>query len=131
MALTKARYSDKAWRTPTWPEKLPLANTLRAVYGFEADELTIRFPDTPKRDIVVVYIATPETNYAALMVYQPTGEVIGVQTDYLENFAQFEHPAWQAALTERPSPEVASRIVRDIKDLFDRYGIETGDDEQT
>jgi hypothetical protein len=95
---------------------------MRAVYGPEADELTIRFPDTPNRDIVVVFLATPEVEYAAMMVHEPTGEVIGVQVDYLADYAQSLHPEWHAATNTHVPPTVARRIVADIKQLFDRYG---------
>ena len=43
-------------------------------------------------------------------------------------YAIERHPARSAAKNPNPDPSVAVRIVCDIKDLFDRYGIEPGDD---
>ncbi|MGH2613916.1 MAG: hypothetical protein ACRDJC_01650 [Thermomicrobiales bacterium] len=130
MALSNPQITNQPWRTPVWPEKLPAAEFLRARYGPDADELTIRFPETAKRDIVVVWLATPKVEYAALMVHEHTGEVVGVQVDYLADYARMQHVAWQAAATSNPPLAVASRIVTDIKQLFDRYGIEPSDRER-
>ena len=124
MALKSSRFPDHVWQSPHWSDPLPDPHGLQAVYGLEADELTIRFPDTPDRDIVVLFIATPDVEYAALMVHESTGEVVGVQVDYLKDYAQRHHPAWRAATALHPSSSVAARIVRDIKDLFNRYGID-------
>jgi hypothetical protein len=100
---------------------------MRAVYGPEADELTIRFPNTPDRDIIVVYIDVPEVDYAALMVHEFTGEVVGVQVDYLADFAVSQHPTWQAALVPTPPPVAVGQIVASIKELHDRFGTESHD----
>lgn len=130
MALVKTQPTDQPWKTPTWPAKLPPAETMRAVYGPEADELTIHFPDAQTRDIVVVWVATPEVEYTGLMVYEHTGEVVGVQVDYLADYAALRHPAWRSAIEPRPKPAVTARIVTDIRELFERYGTDPGDPER-
>jgi hypothetical protein len=130
MALSNAQIARQPWRSPHWPEKLPNAWTMRAMYGPEADELTIRFPETPNRDIVIVWLATPSIEYAGLMVHEQTGAVVGVQVDYLAGYAVSLHPTWRAIAEPEPSPDAINTIVRDIKTLFGQYGVE-GDEVQS
>jgi hypothetical protein len=122
MALTTIQPERLPWMSPRWPAVLPAAESLRAVYGADADELTIRFPNTPERDIVVVWLATPRIEYAGLMVHEHSGAVVGVQVDYLEGYTQAVHPTWLAAGSE-PAPKVASAIVDDVKQLHERFGL--------
>lgn len=113
---------------PTWPDRLPDASTMRLVYGKFADELVVHFVDERHRFPVYVPIATPDYDYAAVEVDGRTGEIIGVMVYPLAAYAVKWHPAWRAAAKPNPDLSVAARIVSDIKDLFDRYGIETGED---
>ena len=123
MAMKNSETVAQAWKYPVWPEALPAAESMRAVYGPEADELTIRFPDTPNRDIVVVFLDIPRVEYAGLMIHEYTGDVVGVQVDYLAHYASAQHPFWRKATEPHPPSAVARCIVSDIKELYDRYGI--------
>lgn len=40
------------------------------------------------------------------------------------------HIAWRAATEPDPPPEVATRLVADVKELFERYGIEPEPDDR-
>jgi hypothetical protein len=109
---------------------MPHAEAMRGSYGSAADELTIRFPDMPARDVIVAWIATPDVEYSGLMVSEHTGHVVGVQVDYLADYATQRHPSWQPAIKSRPNPAIAARIVGDVRDLFDRYGTESSEPSQ-
>ena len=74
-----------------------------------------------------VFIDTPDYDYAAVTVDGATGEVVGVLVYPLAAYAVKRHPAWHKATQPNPDLSVTARIVRDIKDLYDRYGIETDD----
>ena len=123
MALTKLQPDRPRRMSPRWPDTLPAAETLHAAYGAEADELTIRFPNMPNRDIVVLWLETPPIEYAGLMVHEQTGMVVGVQIDYLTGYTQDIHPSWRAANEPNPHPAISASIVQDVRTLFDRYGI--------
>src|SRR5690349_1837045 len=98
MALTDSIAENPTWSRPSWPERLPSGDTPRAGYGPAADELTIRFTGEPRRDLVTLYLATPDIEYAAVIVRWDTGEVVGVQVDYLADYAVQLHPRWMAAM---------------------------------
>lgn len=123
MALTKVQPERPPWMSPRWPSALPDGKSLRAVYGADADELTIRFPNTPNRDIVVLWLATPHIEYAGLMVHEHSGAVVGVQIDYLAGYTQDLHPAWIAAAGPVLPPNVASAIVAEVKQIHERFGL--------
>jgi hypothetical protein len=116
------------WADPNWPDRLPDARTLRLVYGDFADELVVKLDDAIHEEIVVP-ISTPGRDYAGLLVDIDSGAVFGVHVYPLAAYAVERHPAWLAATTPNPAPSVATLIVRDIKNLFDRYGIEPGDEQ--
>ncbi len=124
MAIEKSALTTEIWANPVWPDRLPDSARMRVLYGAYADELVVRFDNARRRDVIVVPITTPADDYAGLMVDGDTGVVIGVHVYPLVAFAVQRHPAWRAATHPHPLPEVASLIVNDIKDLFDRYGIE-------
>lgn len=123
MALTRIQSEQSRWMTPRWPGALPPAETLQAVYGADADELTLRFLNTPNRDIVVLWLATPKIEYAGLMVDEHSGDVVGVLIDYLAGDTHLRHPAWRAAAEPDLPPETAASIVKDVQALYDRYGL--------
>jgi hypothetical protein len=102
---------------------------MRLLYSDYADELVIRFDEERHHVPVYVLIATPDYDYAAVKVDGATGDIVGILVYPLAAYAAKRHPAWRAATKPNPDPSVAARIVNDIKDLFDRYGIETGSDE--
>lgn len=131
MALKRIGREKSDWNSPTWPERLPLATAMRTAYNPLADELTIRFGDEPRKGAIVYtdYVATPETWYAGVLVRWETGEIIGIQVDYLTDYAVGLHPRWQAVMSPSPEPEVIANIVTDIKELFDRYGVGGFDEE--
>lgn len=127
MALAKPTIEDIGWNTPHWPERRLPASAMRTVYGPLADELTIRFGGEPRRDIVTMYIATPDIEYAGVLVRWDTGEVVGVQVDYLADYAVGLHPAWQPALEADPPLKTVMTIVSDIKQLYLQLGTESSD----
>jgi hypothetical protein len=75
------------------------------------------------RDVAVVLITTPKEDYAGLLVEGGQGAVIGIHVYPLVALAFERHPTWLAASEPNPPPEVASAIVNDIRQLFDRFGI--------
>jgi hypothetical protein len=100
---------------------------MRILYGRVADELVVRFDSQRYPEPVVVPLTTPQYDYAGLIVDNDTGTVIGIHVYPLLAFAVKRHPAWRAAAAPDPAPEVATRIVGDIKSLFDAYGVEPPD----
>ena len=68
-------------------------------------------------------IATPgEVDYAAIKIDMGSAAVIGVLVYPLAAWAVERHPEWREATAPNPPPDVARRIVLDIKELYDRYG---------
>lgn len=124
MAIEKPVLKPPAWANPVWPDRLPDPARMSILYGAYADELVVRFDDKRYLDVIVVPITTPQRDYAGLMVAADSGDVIGVHVYPLVAMAVERHPAWQAATEPAAPPHVASRIVADIKRLFDRYGID-------
>lgn len=129
MAVENPELIQPIWAHPVWPDRLPDAETMRILYGADADELVIRFDNARYRDVTVVLITTPTDDYAGLLVEGDRGAIIGVHVYPLVAFAVQRHPAWRAATEPNPTPEVATRIVNDVKHLFERYGIENPDPE--
>lgn len=123
MATQRTRVDPSVYDNPLWPERLPDARALRLVYGFDADEMVVLFDDVLHTNPAFVYVDTPDYEYAWLKVDGVTGDVIGIMVYPLVAHAVEFHPHWRAAALPNPSPEVAERIVRDIKALYDRYGI--------
>lgn len=124
MAIEKSALTPPAWANPVWPDRLPDAAMLRVLYGAFADELVVRFDNDRHLDAIVVPITTPRDDYAGLLVAGDTGAVIGVHVYPLVALAGLRHPTWRAAAEPEPTSETASRIVNDIRALFDRYGID-------
>jgi hypothetical protein len=125
MAMKRAETTLFPWDDPIWPERLPDSHSLRIVYGAIADELVVRFTAARHPDqVLVVPITTADRDDAGMLVAADSGSVLGVHVYPLAAFAVTRHPTWQAATDPDPSPEVANRIVNDVKDLFDRYGID-------
>jgi len=120
----KKQAEPPAWASPVWPDRLPDPAAMRLVYGSKADELVIRFSADRRGQTVVVPVTTPDHDYAGLLVSADTGAVVGVHVYPLAAFAVRRHPDWRAATEPNPPLEVASRIVNDIRALFDRYGID-------
>jgi hypothetical protein len=115
------------WIAPRWPERLPPASTIKTAYNAPADEVTIHFQDESWPDTVVptAYVVTPGIWYAGVLVRWDSGEIIGVQVDYVRDYALGRHPTWEAIIAEHPPASVVETVVMDIKALFDRYGVET------
>jgi hypothetical protein len=130
MAVSKSDLEFSVYDDPHWPDRLPEAKTLRLVYGAEADEMVVLFDSDHHHWPAFVFVDTPDYDYAAVKVDGATGDVVGVMVYPLAAYAVEKHPEWREATKPNPDPMVAARIVSDIKDLFDRYGIETGPDER-
>ena len=130
MAVTQSIIEREAWNSPAWPARLPPAETLTVIYGELADELVIRFPSAPDRDIVIVHIDTPDIDYVGMLVRMDTGEVVGVHVNYLAIFAAAQHPTWESMTDRDPDPAAALQIVEDIRNLFERYGLESDDSDR-
>jgi hypothetical protein len=130
MAVSKSDLEFSVYDDPHWPDRLPEAKTLRLIYGAEADEMVVLFDNDRHHWPAFVFVDTPDYDYAAIKVDGATGDVVGVMVYPLAAYAVEKHPEWRAATKPNPGPTVAARIVSDIKDLFDRYGIETGPDER-
>jgi hypothetical protein len=130
MAVSKSEQEFSVYDNPHWPERLPEAISLRLIYGAEADEMVVLFDTVRHHRPAFVFVDTPDYDYAAVKVDGATGDVVGVLVYPLAAYAVERHPAWHRATQPNPDPAVAARIVNDIKDLFDRYGIETGSDER-
>jgi len=131
MAIIGSVVEHPIWSKPSWPERLPAGDTLRAAYGRAADELTIRFAGEPRRDLVTLYVATPDIEYAAMIVRWDSGEVVGIQIDYLSDYAVRLHPQWLAAMAPEPKPEQLRSIVTEIKELYETYGTNFDNSEVT
>jgi hypothetical protein len=129
LAVQQTHVDPSVYDHPIWPDRLPGADSLRLIYGDYADELVVLFDDIRRFRPAYVLIATPDYDYAAVKVDGMTGNVVGVLVYPLAAYAVKLHPEWRAATKPHPDPSVAARIVSDIKDLFDRYGIETGSEE--
>lgn len=125
MALKKTWTTEPRWETPVWPDRLPDADEMRAVYGAFADELVIRFSPTHHHDMVIVVpITTPETDYAGVLVAADSGAIIGVHVMPLAAYAAKLHPEWKLVGVAEPAPDAVRGLVEDIKNLFERFGIE-------
>jgi hypothetical protein len=111
-------------RQPNWPDDAPAHRVAVVGYNPYADELVVRFENAAGRFAIVEPIATPDDHYANVMADEATGDVIGVQIDRLRDVAVPHFPHWAAAATEGdPPPEAIDRLVRDVRNLFDRYGV--------
>jgi hypothetical protein len=130
LAVENPWLAQPDWNRPSWPDQLPDSGDLRLIYGEVADELVVLFDAKLHRDSWFDWVATPEYEYAAIKIDGTSGQVIGVLVEHLVAYAVEKHPAWLAAAASEPNPEVASRIVNDIKDLFDRYGTEPSEPER-
>jgi hypothetical protein len=76
-----------------------------------------------------LYVATPDIEYAAVIVRWDTGEVVGVQVDYLLDYAVRLHPRWSVAMEPEPTfPQIYS-IVAEIKQIYETYGTNFDDPE--
>lgn len=119
------------WTTPVWPDELPTADAMRSAFNAPADELTISFGDDSWTGTLVPteYVATPGVWYAGMLVRWDTGEVVGVQVDFVTDHALELHPAWRGVTTANPPSTIVRQVVNDIKLLFDRYGVASPDDD--
>ena len=123
MAIAKPEGLGQVWDNPVWPETIPSDDRLRLAYGSFADELVVLFEDGRGRAAYFDFIATPgEVDYAAVKIDMDSGTVTGVMVYPLAAWAVEKHPAWREAMESHPSPNLARRIVLDIKELYDRYG---------
>jgi hypothetical protein len=129
LAIQKPQLNLEVLDNPVWPDRLPGAEALQLVYGNEADELVVHFVNVRYRNPVYVLISTPDYEYTSVEVDGVTGEVIGVMVYPLAAYAVEKHPAWRAATKPNPDLSVAALIVSDIRNLFNRYGIEPTESE--
>jgi hypothetical protein len=98
------------------------------VYGSFADELVVLFEEGLGREGYFDFIATPDLDDAAIKIDMASGAVIGVLVYPLAAWAVERHPSWRNTLAPKPPPEIARRIVLDIKELCDRYGLNSASD---
>lgn len=129
--MKKLANSKTRWIKPVWPERLPSASMMMTAYNVPADEVTIHFQDEawPGTVVPTEYVVTPGIWYAGVLVRWDSGEIIGVQVDYVTDYALERHPTWEAIVAENPPASVVENVVMDIKELFDQYGVETPNDE--
>jgi hypothetical protein len=127
MAIRRSTAPPPAWAAPAWPDPLPAASSMRAIYGAYADELVVRFPSELHHETIVVPIATPDVEYAGLLVAMSSGDVIGVHVYPLAAYGVKQHPEWERVTAEKPEPDSVAELVEDIRGLFDQYGIEPDD----
>ncbi|MGH2613915.1 MAG: hypothetical protein ACRDJC_01645 [Thermomicrobiales bacterium] len=123
MAISKRELTQPIWANPIWPDPLPEPDDLRMVYGAEADELVVLFRNARHSAPVFDFIDTPDVSYSAVKIDMESGAVIGVLVYPLAAFAIERHPDWRPASAPNPLPAVASRIVTDVKHLYDQYGL--------
>ena len=123
MAVAKPEQLGPCWDIPAWPETIPNADRLRLIYGSFADELVVLFEEGRGCEGYFDFIATPDRDFAAIKIDIDSGAVIGVLVYPLAAWAVKRHPAWRGAMAPNPPPDLARRIVLDIKDLHDRYGL--------
>jgi hypothetical protein len=128
MAVAKPEQVGGTWDYPVWPPTNPSADRLRLVYGSFADELVVLFEEGLGREGYFDFIATPDLDDAAIKIDMASGAVIGVLVYPLEAWAVERHPSWRNTLAPKPPPEIARRIVLDIKELCDRYGLNSASD---
>lgn len=128
MALARRTDWTDAWRSPAW---LPLAQVAEPAYAgwYEpADELVVRFRETRNMRAVVIPIAGQPAEDIALMVDEETGAVAGVQVMPLVASAALRHPAWRECASEHPPAEAVAALVADVRRLFERFGVERGNE---
>lgn len=124
MAIERQDVSESEWGRPDWPDPLPDPAAMRLVYSAFADELVVNLADPVDCSPYYAWIATPKYEYAAVKIDGSSGKVIGVMVELLAAHAVSKHPAWQAATEANPPDSVVERVVADIKQLFDQYGLE-------
>lgn len=123
MAVAKPELEETLWSNPVWPDPMPEPGSLRLLYGAYADELVVLFDDEKHPAVYFDFIATLDQDYAAIKINMQSGDVIGVLVYPLAALAVERHPAWRAAMGTNPPPHVAGRIVQDIKQLYDQFGV--------
>lgn len=124
MAMTHPAAGGSKWRFPTWPDEPDSFRVAYVGYDEWADELVVRFANAAGKVGIVEPLVTPEDSYANVMADADTGEVIGVQIDYLRDGALRQFPHWEPVATEgEPPPAAVDRLVADVHDLFTRYGV--------
>lgn len=124
MAMNKIVVDDPPWAFPVWPDRLPDPEAMKVVYGTIADELVVRFERGRRYDTVVVPITTPDEDYAGVLTDFSSGAVVGIHVYPLLAFAAQVHPLWKPLAEQDPPPEAIARIITDVKDLFNRYGVD-------
>lgn len=122
MVIARPELTPPPWANPIWPDPLPKSRDLRVLYGAVADELVVLFDDVQRPPGIFDFIDTPDETYAAIKIDMQTGAVIGVLVYPLTALAVRLHPDWRAAGKPNPSPDIANRIVMDIRRLYDQYG---------
>lgn len=123
MAMKKLNVEDSVWSSPIWPGTLPDLESMKIVYGTVADELVIRFWRDRRYDTVVVPVTTPEEDYASGLTDFSSGAIVGIHVYPLLALGVKRHPSWERLADQNPPPEALARIVADVKELFDRYGV--------
>ena len=123
MAMNQHAVRDPVWASPAWPDRLPDPSDMKVVYGPIADELVIRFHRDRHVDTLVVPITTPAIDYAGVLTSFSSGAVVGIHVYPLLAFAIQRHPLWSPLAEQNPPPGSIVRIVEEIKELFDRYGV--------
>lgn len=84
----------------------------------------IRFANAAGKVGIVEPLVTPEDSYTNVLADADTGEVIGVQIDYLRDAGVSHFPHWATVATEdEPPPAAVDRLAADVHDLFTRSGV--------
>ncbi len=110
---------------PKWPDD-PFDPTRACLfYSDLADELVLYFGDRPLPSYVD-WIDAPGSSDAAVLIGEDengedTGEVVGIQVDFLVDRASKMWPAWRVLAEPSPPPEAVARLVAVVADLFERY----------
>jgi hypothetical protein len=101
---------------------------MRILYGCIADELAVRFASDRGHSEIVVPVTTSGIGDAGLLL-AAVGDGCRRSCPPPGGIAIQWHTSGGTAPGEDPAPEVAGQTVVDIRDLFDRYGVEDPRDE--
>lgn len=105
---------------PRWPLGEIAPERYRVRFGLPADELVVRFPDSPGGGVSDL-IEAPAVDGVAVLVDDETNTVVGLHVyPFLASAAQVR-PAWRALAAPDPASEVVARFVAEVRDLFERY----------
>ncbi len=110
---------------PSWPDAPFDPSRAYLHYHEPADELVLYFGDRPVASYVE-WIDAPGLPDAAVLIGEDergeeTGEVVGVQVDFLVGRAAKARPAWRVLAEPFPPHAAVAALVADVADLFEQY----------